>query len=583
MNILNKINYQDLVSNSNPEKSLHFKSRMVQELTREFSTEEQKWFVANLYMYLHYHPTEDYPIDLEDAWKIIGFKNKGNAKKKLESNFILDEDYLVLLVQLQKQKNQENRGGHNKEQIMLNMDTFKNLCMIANTPEGKQNRKYYIKLENVNNKIINEDYLDYQKQLEEKEIELQDVKSKNQLLSKKRFYGTERGDTVYIYVDRDLLKVGKSDFMQQRESGLHTGNFYGNVEYAKKCYNSTLLEKMCHHILDKYRDTRDREWFSCSFEMAKNVLDTTQLFLDGGLSCITELYENDTFNIIQESLNCVVEELPDNKPIYKDLYTRRKEEKMERDFLEKEQFPNELCVQNKPTDFEQFAKDKFEIGKDYKVLKQEVVYCYKLWSNNFQNEMLKALGKFLEKGYTISKDYYPEEKSKLLTVHGIRLKQIEFKIKDKNNPTEIEQFVLDKCKIGYGFRIASKILYKEFENYKRKTIDDYSLDKTTKSILYNKFKDNFFSSTVFTGAKETLSNSGFLGVTLKTDNENVGFRLNSKRRKSVVKIDIETDEIVDNWDSLMEASLSIGLSPSVISTRIKHVKVMDNKYILKYI
>ena len=40
---------------------------------------------------------------------------------------------------------------------MLNIDTFKNLCMIAKTERGKEIRKYYVKLENIYNEIIKEE------------------------------------------------------------------------------------------------------------------------------------------------------------------------------------------------------------------------------------------------------------------------------------------------------------------------------------------------------------------------------------------------------------------------------------------
>lgn len=48
-------------------------------------------------MYLNYHPTEDYPVNLEDVYKIMGFAHKKNAKRTLENNFTEGEDYKVLL------------------------------------------------------------------------------------------------------------------------------------------------------------------------------------------------------------------------------------------------------------------------------------------------------------------------------------------------------------------------------------------------------------------------------------------------------------------------------------------------------
>jgi hypothetical protein len=47
---------------------------------------------------MNYHPTNDYPINLEDVFKMIGFANKENAKRTLKNNFTKDEDYKILLV-----------------------------------------------------------------------------------------------------------------------------------------------------------------------------------------------------------------------------------------------------------------------------------------------------------------------------------------------------------------------------------------------------------------------------------------------------------------------------------------------------
>ena len=79
---------------------------------------------------------------MENVWKFIGFCNKGNAKRTLENNFEEGEDYKksdneFLLLRTEKQKSKDPRGGHNEETIMLNIDTFKNLCIIAKTENGK--------------------------------------------------------------------------------------------------------------------------------------------------------------------------------------------------------------------------------------------------------------------------------------------------------------------------------------------------------------------------------------------------------------------------------------------------------------
>jgi phage anti-repressor protein len=165
------INFKELVTSSNTTLSLQIQDSLVERLNTNFTDDEQRWYVANLYMYMNYHATNDYPINLEDVYKMIGFVHKKNAKRTLENNFIEGEDYKtsllpkekssneeeVLLLPTEKQKTDENRGGHNKETVMLNVDTFKNLCMLAKTDQGKKIRKYYVKLDNVYNELVKEE------------------------------------------------------------------------------------------------------------------------------------------------------------------------------------------------------------------------------------------------------------------------------------------------------------------------------------------------------------------------------------------------------------------------------------------
>jgi hypothetical protein len=130
------INFNDLVKNSNTTLNLSLQTKMTLILNKEFTEEQQKWYIANLFMYMNYHPTNDYPINLEHVFKMIGFANKENAKRTLKNNFTLNEDYKKLLVRTDEQvpniKDGKNIGGAglNNETVMLNIDTFKNLWLM---------------------------------------------------------------------------------------------------------------------------------------------------------------------------------------------------------------------------------------------------------------------------------------------------------------------------------------------------------------------------------------------------------------------------------------------------------------------
>jgi hypothetical protein len=67
---------------------------------------------------------------------MIGFANKGNAKRTLENNFTKDEDYKIISIKnnLEKQLlRTEKLGGSGilQEDVMLNVDTFKNIVYVG--------------------------------------------------------------------------------------------------------------------------------------------------------------------------------------------------------------------------------------------------------------------------------------------------------------------------------------------------------------------------------------------------------------------------------------------------------------------
>lgn len=76
--------------------------------------------------------------------EIRRFTRKDNAKTKLTKCFEEDTDFIILL-SLQDL----SMGGKTNEKIMLKMSTFKGFCILANTDNGKQIRKYFIKMEEI--------------------------------------------------------------------------------------------------------------------------------------------------------------------------------------------------------------------------------------------------------------------------------------------------------------------------------------------------------------------------------------------------------------------------------------------------
>ena len=274
LNIFRNTNKQEIaLKNENSIKLLdNNDNNFINKLKEHFTEEEQQLYVTNLYMYMNYHQTNDYPINLENVFKMIGFANKGNAKRTLENNFTKDEDYKITILPSEK-------GQIAREDIMLNVDTFKNLCMLAKTNKGKSIRKYYVKLESVYNEIIKE-------QLEQKELEFKEqleAKEKELLRYKEKTYEEiEKTGHIYVIKTDGGTKVGKTkDAVNKRIRGLQTGNV-NNIEtlFDFKTSNPDLLEKCAHYILDRYRCNSNREFFDCDINYIKTIVEICGSVID---------------------------------------------------------------------------------------------------------------------------------------------------------------------------------------------------------------------------------------------------------------------------------------------------------------
>jgi phage anti-repressor protein len=226
----NSVDFNALVSKTS-NISMDCQSQMINVLNKEFTEEENRWYIANLYVYMNYHPTKDFPINLETLVKLVGFANKENAKRTLKNNFTEGEDYKLLLVPRDEQVKTNGGAGLNKETVMLNIDTFKNMCMLVKTEKSKEIRKYYVKLENIYNQIVSGEIEDNKRQLErqKKLIEDKDVIIKNneyvKKIEKHKFLIEKFKYKKCVYIaeiGKNLRKIGSSKNIETRLLGLNT-------------------------------------------------------------------------------------------------------------------------------------------------------------------------------------------------------------------------------------------------------------------------------------------------------------------------------------------------------------------------
>ena len=324
-----------------------FHSALIERVKTSFTDDEQRLFVASFYSYLNYNSKNDFVISLDDIWKWCGFGRKSDAKRVLNKHFIIDTDYIVFAPQVavakfvpQDEEENENRGGHNKEKILMTVNTFKKFCLKAGTKRADEIHDYYIKLEELLQDTLREQLQEQERVLQEKE---QEIRNQQSLLEEKdkeigelenyrdkTYEEIEKLQHVYVIKMDGGIKVGKTkDQVNKRIRGMQTANV-GDIQILMdfKTHNADLLERCVHYVLDRYRCNSNREFFNCKKEFILEtvfIIGTTLNTLKSSFQTITsidlkeKLYNK--LNIEYEGNQIIENDLPHYDEEVREFYT----------------------------------------------------------------------------------------------------------------------------------------------------------------------------------------------------------------------------------------------------------------------
>lgn len=89
-----------------------------------------------------YQSSEEFPVDFDDAWQWLGYSRKEKALQTMKNNF---EEGLDFSTKGWK----TSSGGRPSQLIVLTIDCFKSLGMMAGTEQGKAIRKYFLECERI--------------------------------------------------------------------------------------------------------------------------------------------------------------------------------------------------------------------------------------------------------------------------------------------------------------------------------------------------------------------------------------------------------------------------------------------------
>lgn len=171
-----------------------------------------------------YQSTEKFPVDLDQAWRWVGYKEKRNALDTLKSMFEEEIDYVCL-------GTKSIPGGRSSHSYKLTVDCFKQLGMASKTEKGKEIRKYFLECEKIAKQVtetVNPVLLEV---LTSMQKEMQVLSARTQRLdaidkatdSHKGIAGVVETEVMEIYPDS--LSYTVKEYLQKKgvsEEHLHT-------------------------------------------------------------------------------------------------------------------------------------------------------------------------------------------------------------------------------------------------------------------------------------------------------------------------------------------------------------------------
>ena len=405
---MEQLNIVELIENNPITKlSKDYNVKLLTKIKEQFTDFEQKLFLSSFYCYLNYDAKKDFVIDLDNVWKWLGFSQKVNAKTLLEKQFTIDKDYTKSLLLQQKQMT-HTKGGHNKEIIMLNVETFKKFCLKAGTKKADEVHDYFMKLEELIQIVIQEDCNELKLQLENKSKQLNNVEKEKEELKENTLLEQFPINTQCIYIGLiDNKTLGKPNSKMYKETVIKFGqsnNLNERVKSHKKTYENFRLYNAfkvknkieIENCIKKHATLKNRLRIVTIDDIAHReliALDEEEFTLDKVEELIKEIIKENEYNI--ENYNLLLKK---NDELQNEIYKLKDEINEQNKLLETLNLSLEKFEENKKISIERANKRLKEISektpekiKEYRKKAYEKRKNKILEKNNLNNESLNTI------------------------------------------------------------------------------------------------------------------------------------------------------------------------------------------------
>ena len=625
---MSQLNIVELIE-KNPITKLSktYNNKLLNKIQENFTGLEQQLFISSFYCYLNYDKKLDFVIDLDNVWKWLGFQQKYNAIRMLEKYFVIDIDYKnygkTIIEELLLHpivKHDEKWGGHNKQTIMLNVKCFKSLCLKAQTKKASEIHEYYMKMEEVLCKTLEEETVELRLQLEQKEnvILEKDTTIKNAKRDKLR--SIEQTIISQFPVNTECIYIGTIDNTNDAKEQLikfgHTNNLGVRIlDHRKKYDNFILIEAF--RVQNK---VEIENLLKSSLKIMRHIrtiqvngLDKTEIiaydntnFTIPRLSkyikdiILSKTYSIDNFNNLLKKYELLEDEVRELKNTITSLVTENtrlaielnevkelaERQKKSLDLIKHDEVFNPEASANTTNNkqevkddltkrFDEFIDKACIVRKDVEVDSCDIIAQFRIWNGvKAKRETNERLNLYLKTRFLAAR---LQNQAKDQCVHGfvgVMLKPIEYKKTMLNDETET--FIFETCRFAPNNRIATTKLHEEFLKYKNKMDLDITQEELSNIKKYLDKCAYVLKGTLHI-QEENFTHEGYYGLGLKTDNPNLR-KVTSNTGKKVQKIDNKTGAVLNNWDTIAKAAIFEKVSAAKMSRSIKNKVVFDDYY-----
>ncbi len=582
-------------------------NKLLIKIKEYFTNYEQQLFISNFYCYLNYDPNIEFVIDLDNIWKWIGFGQKDTAKRLMEKYLIENTDYKIFAPNLAGAK-KEQRGGHNKEIIMMTINAFKRICLKAGTKKACEIHNYYLKIEDILTELINEDAIELKQQLEQKDNIIQDIQRNTQLIIETAKIENQKNvekaivsqfpvNTECIYIGtidntneegEKLIKFGHSNDLGTRVS-YHHHNSYNNfiLIHAFKVKNRTEIENLIklHPKIKKQlrkiniqgkNKTEILSYDSCF------TIDKLIYYIKEIIRIKTYSLENfDKLLLENEQLKSENEKLKEEaiklSVSNNDLSLEISQLKQTNAILiDKTRIVEESVFQTYTEDviltkFHTFINKMCIVRNDVEESSVNIESHFRIWNREKpKKEVFHAFKDYLDRRFKPSR----------VTMNGqlvngyIGVKLLEIKHKKKfASPVPIESFIFQVCRFNPCGKIFNTTLLTEYRKWKKSVSIDIGESDLKEIKEYLDSSEYTLKATVWTSEG---SNEGYYGIMLKTDDPPC--KKTSSTGKAVEKRELSSGTLIGRWDTIAKAAKYENISAAKMSRSVKNRTEYNDYY-----